>query len=277
MDDYQELNEGFGEGVSFRGRILVEIAVEILSGGAQESKFSKALKELKLSSKDKDSKSSKGSSKDKADRADDGKPQQPSDRAHSTEVEVEPFDVPPEVGLSSAPPDLTCSKPRTQHSTCPRLLKGRACSCLILPAELLAQPCTLRWILGRLLYTAQPSLRTDSFRVPPNMDSMGTQGKRPGSAPGCWWEWVVGGPAQPDPWPHPAACGLVGAPVGGGLEGVRRRPQAGCENLRNLFPAPAGRKAQPQGIWVPAVTLHKAQQHFPSLCCILGRGSRAPG
>ncbi|KAF7479456.1 fer-1 protein 6-like [Marmota monax] len=96
MDDYQELNEGFGEGVSFRGRILVEIAVEILSGGAQESKFSKALKELKLSSKDKDSKSSKGSSKDKADRADDGKPQQPSDRAHSTEVEVEPFDVPPE-------------------------------------------------------------------------------------------------------------------------------------------------------------------------------------
>uniref|UniRef100_A0A8C5YML1 Fer-1 like family member 6 n=1 Tax=Marmota marmota marmota TaxID=9994 RepID=A0A8C5YML1_MARMA len=97
MDDYQELNEGFGEGVSFRGRILVEIAVEILSGGAQESKFSKALKELKLSSKDKDSKSSKGSSKDKADRADDGKPQQPSDRAHSTEVEVEPFDVPPEI------------------------------------------------------------------------------------------------------------------------------------------------------------------------------------
>ncbi|KAM4823364.1 fer-1-like protein 6 [Urocitellus parryii] len=97
MDDYQELNEGFGEGVSFRGRILVEIAVEILSGGAQESKFSKALKELKLSSKDKDSKSSKGSSKDKADRADDGKPQQPSDRAHSTEVEVETFEVPPEI------------------------------------------------------------------------------------------------------------------------------------------------------------------------------------
>ncbi|KAM5137599.1 fer-1-like protein 6 [Callospermophilus lateralis] len=97
MDDYQEMNEGFGEGVSFRGRILVEIAVEILSGGAQESKFSKALKELKFSSKDKDSKSSKGSSKDKADRADDGKPQQPSDRAHSTEVEVEPFEVPPEI------------------------------------------------------------------------------------------------------------------------------------------------------------------------------------
>ncbi|XP_012598790.2 fer-1-like protein 6 [Microcebus murinus] len=97
MDDYQELNEGFGEGVSFRGRILVEIAVEILSGGVQESKFSKALKELKLPSKDKDSKSSKGSNKDKADKTDDGKSQQASDKTNSTEVEVEPFDVPPEI------------------------------------------------------------------------------------------------------------------------------------------------------------------------------------
>lgn len=93
MDDYQELNEGFGEGVSFRGRILVEIAVEILSGGAQESKFSKALKDLKLPSK------SKGSSKDKADKSGDGKAQQASDKNNSTEVEVEPFDVPPEVSL----------------------------------------------------------------------------------------------------------------------------------------------------------------------------------
>ncbi|CAO2602228.1 Fer-1-like protein 6, partial [Lemmus lemmus] len=96
MDDYQELNEGFGEGVSFRGRILVEIAVEILSGGAQESKFSKALKELKLSSKDKDSRS-KGSSKDKADKADDGKAQQAGDKTNSMEVEVESFTVPPEI------------------------------------------------------------------------------------------------------------------------------------------------------------------------------------
>ncbi|XP_005354674.1 fer-1-like protein 6 [Microtus ochrogaster] len=96
MDDYQELNEGFGEGVAFRGRILVEIAVEILSGGAQESKFSKALKELKLSSKDKDSKS-KGSSKDKADKADDSKAQQAADKTNSMEVEVESFAVPPEI------------------------------------------------------------------------------------------------------------------------------------------------------------------------------------
>ncbi|MEJ1287665.1 hypothetical protein NN561_018686 [Cricetulus griseus] len=111
MDDYQELNEGFGEGVSFRGRILVEIAVEILSGGAQESKFSKALKELKLPSKDKDSKSSKGSSKDKADKTDDGKAQQAADKTNSTEVEVESFAVPPEVGASSAPQDLSASTP----------------------------------------------------------------------------------------------------------------------------------------------------------------------
>ncbi|XP_006879370.1 PREDICTED: fer-1-like protein 6 [Elephantulus edwardii] len=97
IDDYQELNEGFGEGVSFRGRILVEIAVEILSGGAQESKFSKALKGLKLSSKDKDSKAPKGSSKDKGDKADDAKSQPTSDKTNSTEVEVEPFDVPPEI------------------------------------------------------------------------------------------------------------------------------------------------------------------------------------
>ncbi|XP_042529028.1 fer-1-like protein 6 [Dipodomys spectabilis] len=97
MDDFQELNEGFGEGVSFRGRILVEIAVEILSGGAQESKFSRTLKELKLSSKNKDSKSSKGPGKDKADKTNDGKPQQASDKTHSTEVEVESFDVAPEI------------------------------------------------------------------------------------------------------------------------------------------------------------------------------------
>lgn len=116
MDDYQELNEGFGEGVSFRGRVLVEIAVEILSGGAQESKFSKALKELKLSPKDKDAKSSKGASKDKGDKADDGKAQQASDKTNSTEAEVEPFDVPPEVGLSALPLRL-CPEPRAETAS----------------------------------------------------------------------------------------------------------------------------------------------------------------
>ncbi|XP_012578359.1 PREDICTED: fer-1-like protein 6 [Condylura cristata] len=92
MEDYQELNEGFGEGVSFRGRILVEIAVEILSGGTHESKFSKSLKDLKLTSK-----SSKGSSKDKAEKTDGGKSQHSSDKNNSTEVEVETFDPPPVV------------------------------------------------------------------------------------------------------------------------------------------------------------------------------------
>uniref|UniRef100_G3VT64 Fer-1 like family member 6 n=1 Tax=Sarcophilus harrisii TaxID=9305 RepID=G3VT64_SARHA len=92
MDDYQELNEGFGEGVSFRGRILIEIAVEILSGGTQESKFSKALKDLKLS-KDK---TSKALGKDK-DKAEDGRAHPPSDKTNSTEAEVEPFEVPPEI------------------------------------------------------------------------------------------------------------------------------------------------------------------------------------
>ncbi|XP_027308479.3 fer-1-like protein 6 isoform X1 [Anas platyrhynchos] len=96
MDDHQELNEGFGEGASFRGRLFIEIAVEILSGGARESKFSRIVKDIKLPSKDKDSKASKG--KDKTDKAgEDGKSASPSDKTNSTEVEVEPFDVSSEI------------------------------------------------------------------------------------------------------------------------------------------------------------------------------------
>jgi len=98
MDDYQELNEGFGEGVSFRGRLFIEIAVEILSGGARESKFSSILKDIKLPSKDKDFKASKG--KEKTEKAgEDRKSASPSDKMNSTEVEVEPFDVPSEVSM----------------------------------------------------------------------------------------------------------------------------------------------------------------------------------
>ncbi|XP_070604365.1 fer-1-like protein 6 isoform X2 [Erythrolamprus reginae] len=95
MDDYQELNEGYGEGVSFRGRLLIELAVEILSGAAQESKFSKIIKDVKRSSKDKDSKSSKGTGKDKG--AEDAKSPSSSDKTNSTDAEVEAFDVPPEL------------------------------------------------------------------------------------------------------------------------------------------------------------------------------------
>uniref|UniRef100_A0A672TY73 Fer-1 like family member 6 n=1 Tax=Strigops habroptila TaxID=2489341 RepID=A0A672TY73_STRHB len=96
MDDHQELNEGFGEGVSFRGRLFIQIAVEILSGGARESKFSSIIKDIKLPSKDKDFKPPKG--KDKTEKAgEDRKSASPSDKMNSTEVEVEPFDVPSEI------------------------------------------------------------------------------------------------------------------------------------------------------------------------------------
>uniref|UniRef100_A0A3Q1FBX6 Fer-1-like protein 6 n=1 Tax=Acanthochromis polyacanthus TaxID=80966 RepID=A0A3Q1FBX6_9TELE len=47
-DDTVELNEGIGEGVSYRGRVYLELAVEILSGGTgSESKLSRTMKPLK--------------------------------------------------------------------------------------------------------------------------------------------------------------------------------------------------------------------------------------
>ncbi|KAM7380163.1 hypothetical protein PAMP_003476 [Pampus punctatissimus] len=47
-DDTGELNEGIGEGVSYRGRLFMELAVEILSGGAgSESKLSRMVKSVK--------------------------------------------------------------------------------------------------------------------------------------------------------------------------------------------------------------------------------------
>ncbi|KAM4704919.1 fer-1-like protein 6 [Rhinophrynus dorsalis] len=95
MDDHQELNEGHGEGVSFRGRILIELAVEILSGGAHESKFSKIIKDIKVPLKD--SKSSKASGKEKGEKgSEDAKSAAATDKTNSTQVEVEHFDVPPE-------------------------------------------------------------------------------------------------------------------------------------------------------------------------------------
>ncbi|XP_078395891.1 fer-1-like protein 6, partial [Cetorhinus maximus] len=89
MDDNQELNEGFGEGVSFRGRLLIEIAVEILSAGATDSKFPKFAKELKIVSKDpkagKDQKMSLTPEESKCPNF--------SDKTNSTEVEVEPIEL----------------------------------------------------------------------------------------------------------------------------------------------------------------------------------------
>lgn len=36
MDEHQDLNEGLGEGVSFRARLLISIAVEILDTSSAE-------------------------------------------------------------------------------------------------------------------------------------------------------------------------------------------------------------------------------------------------
>lgn len=36
MDEYQELNEGLGEGVSFRARLLISLGVEILDPSSPE-------------------------------------------------------------------------------------------------------------------------------------------------------------------------------------------------------------------------------------------------
>lgn len=48
MDDGQDMNEGIGEGVSFRGRVYIQLTVEILSGGAE----SKPLLSIKMPFKD---------------------------------------------------------------------------------------------------------------------------------------------------------------------------------------------------------------------------------
>lgn len=58
MDDSQELNEGVGEGVSYRGRVCIELSVEILSGGAPDSKS--LLSKISL----KDTKGGKAGAKD---------------------------------------------------------------------------------------------------------------------------------------------------------------------------------------------------------------------
>lgn len=40
MDEHQDLNEGIGEGVSFRARLLVSLAVEILDTSASDINIS---------------------------------------------------------------------------------------------------------------------------------------------------------------------------------------------------------------------------------------------
>lgn len=98
MDDNQTLNEGVGEGVSFRGRILVELAVEILSGAAADSKLTKIAKDLKLSPKD--SKNPKGLGKEqKVPAAGEEAKSAASERIVANRTEVIAIESPPQVCL----------------------------------------------------------------------------------------------------------------------------------------------------------------------------------
>lgn len=58
VDDNQDMNEGIGEGVSFRGRVYIQLTVEILTGGSE----SKSLLSMKMPFKD--SKGGKATTKD---------------------------------------------------------------------------------------------------------------------------------------------------------------------------------------------------------------------
>ncbi|GAA6219134.1 fer-1-like protein 6 [Lates japonicus] len=88
-DDTVELNEGIGEGVSYRGRVYMELAVEILSGGAgAESKVSKMIKPMK------DVKAGKAGGKDGKTAAGGGPPED-DDKGKTVAAEVLPVESPP--------------------------------------------------------------------------------------------------------------------------------------------------------------------------------------
>ncbi|XP_072123386.1 fer-1-like protein 6 [Mobula birostris] len=88
MDDNQELNEGFREGVSFRGRLLIEITVEILSAGSADTKFSKIAKDLKAVPKELKSRKVQETSCIE----ENSKLSSSTEQSDSTEVEVESID-----------------------------------------------------------------------------------------------------------------------------------------------------------------------------------------
>ncbi|XP_066543887.1 fer-1-like protein 6 [Amia ocellicauda] len=96
MDENQELNEGLGEGVSFRGRLFIELAVEILSGAAAESKLSKLAKDLKIAPK-----ASKAPGKDQktAGTAEDTKAAM--EKTTAVGAEVIPIESPPQINEDS--------------------------------------------------------------------------------------------------------------------------------------------------------------------------------
>ncbi|XP_075960903.1 fer-1-like protein 6 [Anarhichas minor] len=92
-DDTVELNEGIGEGVSFRGRVYMELAVEIMSGGAgSESKLSKTVKPSN------DAKAGKGGGKDgKTPAGGGGGGAAEDDKGKGVAAEVQPVESPPVV------------------------------------------------------------------------------------------------------------------------------------------------------------------------------------
>ncbi|CAJ1079021.1 fer-1-like protein 6 [Xyrichtys novacula] len=100
-DDTGELNEGIGEGVSYRGRVYMELAVEILSGGTgSESKLTKMIKSVK------DPKAGKAGGKDgkaaagaAAGGAAGGAPE--DDKGKPAPAEVMPVDNPPVLNLDN--------------------------------------------------------------------------------------------------------------------------------------------------------------------------------
>uniref|UniRef100_A0A3P9PSE2 Fer-1-like protein 6 n=1 Tax=Poecilia reticulata TaxID=8081 RepID=A0A3P9PSE2_POERE len=93
-DDTGELNEGIGEGVSFRGRVYLELTVEILSGGTgSDSKLSRMIKPVK------DAKAGKAGGKDAKSSAGGGAGggagAADDDKGKAGAAEVLPVDPPP--------------------------------------------------------------------------------------------------------------------------------------------------------------------------------------
>ncbi|XP_061580085.1 fer-1-like protein 6 isoform X2 [Cololabis saira] len=91
-DDTAELNEGIGEGVSYRGRIYLELAVEIMSGGAGSgSKLSRMIKPVK------DAKAGKSGGKDGKTPAGGGGGGAADEDKGKAAAEVSPVESPPDL------------------------------------------------------------------------------------------------------------------------------------------------------------------------------------
>uniref|UniRef100_A0A8K9V5Q4 Fer-1 like family member 6 n=1 Tax=Oncorhynchus mykiss TaxID=8022 RepID=A0A8K9V5Q4_ONCMY len=102
VDDNPELNEGVREGVSWRGRVYLELSVEILSGGGGggESKLSRLVKPLK------DTKAGKATGKDPKGAGGAGGGAGEEEKAKAIGAEVMPVDVAPVLSPSCPPPQL---------------------------------------------------------------------------------------------------------------------------------------------------------------------------